>query len=61
MALLQTRSPEESKNQRIVLPYVSLSTATPRTMKMSRIFWEKATAIQVYCLQGPIDQFVHTN
>jgi len=27
-------------------------TATPRTMDISRIFWEKATAIHVYCLQG---------
>jgi hypothetical protein len=36
-------------------------TATPRTMEISRIFWEKATAIHVYCLQGTIGQFVHTN
>jgi Nucleotidyl transferase AbiEii toxin, Type IV TA system len=27
-------------------------TAEPRTMDVSRIFWEKATAIHVYCLQG---------
>jgi hypothetical protein len=30
-------------------------------MEISRIFWEKATAIHVYCLQGTIGQFVHTN
>jgi hypothetical protein len=28
---------------------------------ISRIFWEKATANHVYCLQGTIGQFVHTN
>jgi Nucleotidyl transferase AbiEii toxin, Type IV TA system len=37
------------------------STATLRTMEISRIFREKATAIHVYCLQGAIGQFVHTN
>jgi len=36
-------------------------TATPPTMEISRIFWEKATAIHVYCPQGTIGQFVHTN
>jgi hypothetical protein len=30
-------------------------------MEISRIFWEKATAIHVYCMQGTIGQFVHTN
>jgi hypothetical protein len=29
-------------------------TAKPRTMDVSRIFWEKATAIHVYCIQGKI-------
>ena len=37
------------------------STETLRTMEISRIFWEKATAIHVYCLQGTIGQFVRTN
>jgi len=26
--------------------------ATPRTMRVERTFWEKATAVHVYCLQG---------
>jgi hypothetical protein len=30
-------------------------------MEISRIFWEKATAIRVNCLQGTIGQFMHTN
>ncbi len=34
------------------LPDLAFPTATPRTMEISRIFWEKATAIHVYCLQG---------
>jgi hypothetical protein len=34
------------------LPDLLFPTATPRTMEISRIFWEKATAIHVYCLQG---------
>ena len=31
---------------------LTFPTAAPRTMEISRIFWEKATAIHVYCLQG---------
>jgi hypothetical protein len=31
---------------------VTFPTATPRVMNTSRIFWEKATAAHVYCLQG---------
>jgi hypothetical protein len=31
---------------------LAFPTATPPTMEISRIFWEKATAIHVYCLQG---------
>jgi len=34
------------------IPDLLFPTATPRTMEISRIFWEKATAIHVYCLQG---------
>ena len=34
------------------LPDLLFPTAAPRTMEISRIFWEKATAIHVYCLQG---------
>jgi hypothetical protein len=34
------------------LPSLAFPAATPRTMEISRIFWEKATAIHVYCLQG---------
>ena len=34
------------------IPDVSFPTASPRVMKLSRIFWEKATAIHVYCAQG---------
>lgn len=34
------------------LPGLIFPTATPRAMEISRIFWEKATAIHVYCLQG---------
>jgi len=43
------------------VPDLVFPTATLRTMEISRIFWEKATAIHVYCLQGTIVQFVHTN
>jgi Nucleotidyl transferase AbiEii toxin, Type IV TA system len=35
-----------------LLPRFTFPTATPRTMDISRVFWEKATAIHVYCLQG---------
>src|SRR5579859_5331159 len=35
-----------------LLPDLLFPTGTPRTMEISRIFWEKATAIHVYCLQG---------
>jgi hypothetical protein len=31
---------------------VSFPTAEPRVMNLTRIFWEKATAAHVYCLQG---------
>jgi hypothetical protein len=43
------------------VPDLVFPTATLRTMEISRIFWETATAIHVYCLQGTIGQFVHTN
>jgi Nucleotidyl transferase AbiEii toxin, Type IV TA system len=33
-------------------PDVSFPIAEPRTMEISRIFWEKSTAMHVYCLQG---------
>lgn len=33
-----------------LLPDLLFPAATPRTMEISRIFWEKATAIHVYCL-----------
>lgn len=33
-------------------PELSFPKAEPRTMEISRIFWEKATAMHVYCLQG---------
>jgi Nucleotidyl transferase AbiEii toxin, Type IV TA system len=35
-----------------LFPDLIFPTAKPRTMDISRIFWEKATAIHVYCLQG---------
>ncbi|PSH05520.1 MAG: hypothetical protein CXZ00_02245 [Acidobacteria bacterium] len=31
---------------------VAFPVATPRVMELARIFWEKATAIHVYCAQG---------
>jgi hypothetical protein len=31
---------------------VAFPTAEPRVMNLTRIFWEKATAAHVYCLQG---------
>lgn len=34
------------------LPQLSFPTATPRVMRIARTFWEKATAIHVFCLQG---------
>lgn len=37
-----------------VLSDLIFPTAEPRTMHVSRIFWEKATAIHVYCLEGKI-------
>ena len=37
------------------LPMLEFPTATPRTMDLSRIFWEKATAVHVYCLQREHD------
>ncbi|MEA1053459.1 nucleotidyl transferase AbiEii/AbiGii toxin family protein [Lamprobacter modestohalophilus] len=34
------------------LPELEFPTAHPRVMRVERTFWEKATAIHVYCLQG---------
>lgn len=34
------------------VPAVSFPTARPRVMRVERTFWEKATAIHVFCLQG---------
>ncbi|MGB6133348.1 MAG: nucleotidyl transferase AbiEii/AbiGii toxin family protein [Acidobacteriaceae bacterium] len=34
------------------IPDVSFPLASPRVMELPRIFWEKATAIHVYCAQG---------
>lgn len=34
------------------LSEITFPTATPRVMNIHRTFWEKATAIHVYCLQG---------
>jgi len=34
------------------LPDVEFPTATPRVMRAERTFWEKATAIHVFCEQG---------
>ncbi len=34
------------------LPMLSFPAATPNVMHAERTFWEKATAIHVYCLQG---------
>ena len=34
------------------LPTVAFPTARPRTMRPERTFWEKATAIHVYCHKG---------
>jgi hypothetical protein len=36
------------------LPELEFPTAQPRTMKAERTFWEKATAIHVFCLQGKL-------
>lgn len=33
---------------------LSFPTARPRVMLAERTFWEKATAIHVYCLQNPV-------
>ena len=35
-----------------VLPELECPGATPRVMRAERTFWEKATAIHVYCAQG---------
>jgi hypothetical protein len=35
-----------------LFPDVGFPTANARTMDISRIFWEKSTAMHVYCLQG---------
>jgi hypothetical protein len=34
---------------------LTFPTATPRVMSAERTFWEKATAIHVFCLQGTLD------
>jgi hypothetical protein len=34
------------------LPALSFPTATPRVMDAERTFWEKATAIHVFCMEG---------
>jgi hypothetical protein len=34
------------------IPDITFPTATPRVMSAQRTFWEKATAIHVFCLQG---------
>jgi hypothetical protein len=34
------------------IPDVSFPIANPRVMELPRIFWEKATAVHVYCAQG---------
>ena len=34
------------------LPELAFPTAQPRVMRIGRTFWEKATAVHVYCLQG---------
>ncbi len=36
------------------IPDVSFPAARPRVMELARIFWEKATAIHVYCAQGGV-------
>ncbi|MCS4308095.1 hypothetical protein M2404_002443 [Rheinheimera pacifica] len=36
------------------LPEVSFPTASPQVMSIARTFWEKATAIHVFCAQGRI-------
>jgi len=36
------------------LPLLSFPTAEPRTLSIARTFWEKATAIHVYCRQGDL-------
>jgi hypothetical protein len=50
-----TGEPTTSKNidcyAQQVIPSVAFPTATVRTMKVERTFWEKATATHVYCLQ----------
>lgn len=34
------------------IPDLAFPTATPRVMRIERTFWEKATAIHVFCAQG---------
>ncbi|NKB55038.1 MAG: nucleotidyl transferase AbiEii/AbiGii toxin family protein [Alphaproteobacteria bacterium] len=34
------------------LPQLAFPSATPRVMRIERTFWEKATAIHVFCIQG---------
>lgn len=36
------------------LKELEFPTAQPRTMKAERTFWEKATAIHVFCVQGKL-------
>ena len=35
-----------------LLPQLTFPSARPRVMKIQRTFWEKATAIHVFCMQG---------
>ena len=37
-----------------LMPEIVFPQATPRVMKMERTFWEKATAIHVFCQQGKL-------
>jgi hypothetical protein len=53
------RSTDEPADQRVVacdaaaaLPSLSFPTARTRAMRPERTFWEKATAVHVFCLQG---------
>ncbi|MEO5655098.1 MAG: nucleotidyl transferase AbiEii/AbiGii toxin family protein [Nitrosospira sp.] len=54
-----TRSTGEPSELRLIqcdaaayLPMLVFPTATPRVMRAERTFWEKATAIHVFCAQG---------
>ena len=51
-----TGEPTETRSVRCdaapALPELAFPAATPRVMRAERTFWEKATAIHVYCLRG---------